>query len=749
MKINHKLSHKPLLHNGTTNSNGNYQQKNIDRNNLSDFLKLPIYKYQAEIAKQIQQSNRVILIGETGCGKTTQVPKIIYNTLGGETYSSKIVITQPRRVAAISVSLRVSQEMQTKIGGLVGYSVRFDERSSDKTKIKYVTDGMLLREAILDNTLSNYNVVIIDEIHERSINTDTLLALILRIQKKRKDLKLVVMSATIDVDKLKSYLNTECVVSVSGRSFPIEVYHLLKPEKNYIDAACNTIMQIILMEEEEEYKTGDILVFLPGQEDIEDLTELLSTKNQLIINNNTGLPILNSINNDNIYNDSSNKKRIKQLAIYQLFSNLPNSEQMKVFKPINNNTHTKIILATNIAETSLTIKNIKYVIDCGYFKTRVYDASKDLDNLIQTRIYKNSAIQRSGRAGRESAGKCFRIYTHEEYSSMLDNPIPEILRTNLKSLIILIKSIGVNNLSELEYLDAPEKDAYKKSLDELVSLKAIDFEGALTELGKQLSILPVDTNLGKILINTFMFDEFRFIQDEILSIVALLQTDNIFYTPSGLKDKAEMVRSKFTNNTSDHITLLNVFYQWKEYLKENKLGNNDDDIINNDTNFNNDNNYGNNNSSLSEKWCKEFFVNEKSLRKAEEIKKQLRRYLIRIVENADSIIQENELENEIMKKKSVLFVDKVKLKERKEELIIKCLLTGYVGNIAKYTSDNVFVTVKCKHQCRVHPSSVVNKNIQLAKQSGYIVFSEIVTTSKQYLKICSIVDKSMVDKIQV
>ena len=663
-----------------------------------EYLSLPVYKFQQDISNKIQKFNKLIIIGETGSGKTTQVPKIILNSLSN---NNKICVTQPRRVAAISVAQRVSQEIGTKIGSTIGYSVRFDERVSSSTKIKYVTDGMLLREAILDNRLSNYSTIIIDEIHERSINTDTLLALILRIQTYRKDLKLVVMSATIDLDKLKSYLkiDEENVIKIEGRSFPIEVYHTIEPQQNYIDTACSSILQIHIMDMDKE---GDILVFLPGQEDIEDLSGLLESKNQLILLNKSQYP--------------------KLLSIYHLYSNLPNSEQMKIFQTVDGSKYRKVILATNIAETSLTIKNIKYVVDCGMFKTRIFDMKKDLDSLILDKINKNSAIQRTGRAGRESAGKCFRLYTEDEYKNMNDNNIPEILRVKLINLILLIKSIGFDSITDLNYLDKPNEIMLQKGYDELKQLGALDIREELTPLGKKLSVLPIDPCLAVILLNSLFEEEFKIIHDDILTIVSLLQTDNIFYSTNISREKAEQVRSKFIHVSSDHLTLLNVYKQWKE-VKNDKI-------------------------IKSDKWAKDNFINEKALSKAEEIKKQLERYLLSMIENQEEdILTEKKLDSFLLEKNSILLEDKIKIIEMKENLILKCLLTGYLFNVARYDSDNVFITLTGKHKCRVHPTSILIKNIKLAKASGYVIFSEIVFTSKQYLKLCSVVSKEMVEKL--
>ena len=653
-------------------------KKNQDENRYS----LPVYKYEKEIIQMISNSpsNSVILVGETGCGKTTQIPQILYKH-----FKCSICITQPRRVAAISVALRVAQEMEGRIGETVGYAVRFDEKYSNKTMIKYVTDGMLLRECIIDKSLSKYSIIIIDEVHERSVNSDTLLALIknlINTTKLRPDLKLIVMSATLDIEKFSKYLNTKNVLSIKGRSFPIEVYNVVEDQKSYIDAALNTILQIHINEEEDDYKNGDMLVFLPGQEDIEDLLELLNQK-------------LDKVS--------------KKYEVFVIFSSLPNQEQMKVFAPLKDKR--KIIIATNIAETSITITNIKYVIDCGYFKMRNYIPKNGIDTLKVTKISKNSAVQRAGRAGRDSKGKCFRLYTEKEFEEMTDFNPPEILRINLRNILLDLKAIGIDQLDLFDYIDKPQKEYYTKAYEDLITYGALNrLDLSLTDLGKKLSVLPVEPLMGLILIKS-LEREFSPVKEEVLTIVSLLQTDNIFYTPSVIKEKVEKIREKFLHPTSDHLTLLNVFNQWKE------------------------------NRENSAKFAKEHFLNDKALRKADDVKKQLKGYLGKL-----SILSKEEQENIEMEETLSKIENHNYDSSVKEELIIKCLLTGYFTNLARYSSDNHFVTVKEKNMCKIHPTSILIKNPKLGRTLQFLFYNDVIITNKQYLKTCTLVREEMVKK---
>ena len=475
----------------------------MNNNTLKQILFLPIYKYKQELINKINDENinTIIIIGETGCGKTTQVPKIIYQNCSLE--NKMICITQPRRIAAISISERVSEEMNTRIGELVGYSVRFKEKMSKKTKIKYVTDGMLIRECIIDKNLSKYKYIILDEIHERSIHTDILMMICkdLIINKKRKDLKLIIMSATLNPKKYMDYFNTNCLLRIEGRKYPVKVYNIEENNNlinnndiyydyydlisKYIDRCLNCILQIILSDKEEN-KEGDILVFLPGQEDIEDLQELLLNKKEEIKNELPGKKI--------------------DFIVLPLFGSLPSNQQMKIFRPIKNKfgkNIRKIILSTNIAETSLTIKNIKFVIDTGFFKKRKFYPKLNIDTLKIEPISKNSALQRSGRTGRESPGNCYRLYTKEEYNNFDENTEPEIKRINLRNTSLQLLSIGYNNLNNIDFIDKPPKENFNNAYEDLISLGALDKEEnhKITELGKKMSILPIDPIYSIILIS--------------------------------------------------------------------------------------------------------------------------------------------------------------------------------------------------------------------------------------------------------
>ena len=697
----------------------------MNHNLKAQILNLPIYKNKEELINLLKspELNVIIIMGETGSGKTTQVPKIIYENFPLNN-NRMICITQPRRIAAISISERVAEELDSKIGDIVGYSVRFKEKMSKKTKIKFVTDGMLVRECILDKNLEKYNYIILDEIHERSIHTDILMMICkdLLMNKRKHDLKLIIMSATLDPKKYMEYFYTKALIKVQGRKFPIKVYNiseereennnlsknnLIKDKESdyydliskYIDRCLNCILQIVLSEKEED-KTGDILVFLPGQEDIEDLQELLKSKKEEI---NNELP------NNNI-----------EFKVLPLYGSLPSNQQLKIFRPLKNKkgkTIRKIILATNIAETSLTIKNIKYIIDSGFFKMRKFYPKLNIDTLKVTQISKNSALQRTGRAGRESAGICYRLYTQEEYKNFNEQTEPEILRINLRNISLQLFSIGYSNFNEINFIDKPPMDNFSNAFDDLISYGALDKENKIiTSLGKKMAILPMDPIYSLILINS-LDNKYHDVFDDIVSIISVLQSDNIYYNPNNLREKIEKIREKYLDPISDHLSLKNIFNEYKK-------------------------------SNNKEKFCKENFLNDKALAKSMEIYKQIKSYLEKIFMDE---FNKKEINNQIQEKIEEIdkYLDKIKNKENNEdknELIIDCLLRGYFNNIAKYSNDNFFETLKGNQLCKIHPTSVLIRKPKLGKQYGYLIFNEMIITSKKYIKCCTLITPQQADK---
>lgn len=444
-------------------------------NNLAMTMKelrksLPIYSYREELLEAVQQFQTLIIVGETGSGKTTQLPQYLMEA-GYTKNGKKIGCTQPRRVAAMSVAARVAEERGSKLGTEVGYSIRFEDCTSEKTELKYMTDGMLLREFLTEPDLGGYSCLIIDEAHERSLHTDILFGLVKDISRFRPDLKLLISSATMDANKFSKYFDDAPIFNIPGRKFPVEVYHTAAPEANYLAAAITTIMTIHITQD-----PGDILLFLTGQEEIEQAQESL-------------MQITKSLGN-----------RIPELIICPIYANLPSEMQSKIFEPTPEGAR-KVVLSTNIAETSITIDGVIYVIDPGFCKQNNFNPRTGMESLVVVPASRASANQRKGRAGRVAPGKCFRLYTAWAYQNELEeNTTPEIQRTNMTSTVLLLKSLGINDLMSFDFMDAPPAETLIRALEQLYALGALNDRGELTKLGRRMAEFPTDPMLSKTLI---------------------------------------------------------------------------------------------------------------------------------------------------------------------------------------------------------------------------------------------------------
>jgi pre-mRNA-splicing factor ATP-dependent RNA helicase DHX15/PRP43 len=398
--------------------------------------KLPVHKQRAEFLELIHNNQILVLVGETGSGKTTQIPQFLLFDEQPQKKGMMIACTQPRRVAAMSVAKRVAEEMDVQLGDEVGYSIRFEDCTSDKTILKYMTDGMLLREAMTDPMLSRYSAIILDEAHDRTLATDILMGLIKEIAGRRRDLKVVVMSATLDAEKFQKYFNNAPLMAVPGRTFPVEIYYTPEPEKDYLEAAIRTTLQIHACED-----PGDILVFLTGEEEIEDACRKIRAEG------------------DNLFRSSANS--IGKLLVVPLYSSLPPSQQQRIFDDAppavdGGPPGRKVVVSTNIAETSLTIDGIVYVIDPGFSKQKTYNPRIRVESLLVSPISRASAQQRAGRAGRTRPGKCFRLYTEKSFLTELqEQTYPEILRSNLGSTVLQLKKVGIDDLVHFDFMDPP------------------------------------------------------------------------------------------------------------------------------------------------------------------------------------------------------------------------------------------------------------------------------------------------------
>ncbi|KAK9722079.1 hypothetical protein K7432_002966 [Basidiobolus ranarum] len=604
---------------------------------------LPIFSFREQLVQAISEHQVLIIVGETGSGKTTQLPQYLHEegyTKGGK----KVGCTQPRRVAAMSVAARVAEEMGVKLGYEVGYSIRFEDCTSDKTVMKYMTDGMLLREFLTEPDLSSYSALIIDEAHERTLHTDILFGLVKDIARYRPDLKLLISSATMDAQKFSEYFDDAPIFMIPGRPFPVEIYYTKAPEANYLQAAVTTIMQIHVTQDK-----GDILVFLTGQEEIESAHENLQQTCRVL------------------------GSKIKELIICPIYSSLPSEMQSKIFEPTPDGAR-KVILATNIAETSITVDGIVYVIDPGFSKQKCYNPRTGMESLVVTPCSRASADQRAGRAGRVGPGKCFRLYTQWAYFNEMDmNTIPEIQRSNLGNTVLLLKSLGINDLIEFDFMDPPPAETLIRALEQLYALGALNDRGELTKLGRKMAELPTDPMLAKTIVASEKFN----CSEEILSICAMLTVQNsVFYRPKDKKFHADKARQNLTHPEGDHLTLLNVWTQWVE------------------TNF-------------SMQWCYENFIQYRSMTKARDVRDQLVGLLERI---------------EIVPVSNPNSADTTPIK--------KALTSGFFYNAARLQrSGDAYRTAKHSQTVNIHPSSGL-----FEERPKWVIYFELVLTSKEFMR---------------
>ncbi|CAN4118199.1 unnamed protein product [Withania somnifera] len=511
---------------------------------------LPIVRFEEKILETVEQNPVVVVIGETGSGKSTQLPQILYRR--GYAKTGMIAVTQPRRVAAVSVSRRVAQEQNVRIGEEVGYAIRFEDRTSEKTRIKYLTDGVLLRESLFNPELNQYSVIILDEAHERSLNTDILLGLMKRLIKWRhSNLKVLITSATLDGGKVSRFFSDCPVLTVPGELFPVEIVHILERPKNYIEASLRKAIDIHVREPE-----GDILIFMTGQDDIEKLVLKLEERVQ-----------------------SLEEGSCMDALILPLHGSLPPEMQVRVFSPPPPNCR-RFIVSTNIAETSLTVDGVVYVIDSGYVKQRQYNPSTGMYSLEVVQISKVQAKQRAGRAGRTRPGKCYRLYPSMVYhDDFLDATVPEIQRSSLAGTVLYLKSLDLADMDILkfDFLDSPSIGSLEDALKQLYLLDAIDENGSITNLGRNMAELPLEPSLSRTLLEANELD----CLSQALTVVSMLSAETTLL-PAPSKSSEKKRKHTPLNlpdgfGVGDHIQLLQIYEQWYQtaynldWCKENNL----------------------------------------------------------------------------------------------------------------------------------------------------------------------------------
>ncbi|KAJ0051021.1 hypothetical protein NL108_012182 [Boleophthalmus pectinirostris] len=599
---------------------------------LKKRLQLPVWEYKENFNDIITRQQSFVLVGETGSGKTTQW--CVDMVRGQPGPKRAVACTQPRRVAAMSVAQRVADEMDVMLGQEVGYSIRFEDCSSAKTILKYMTDGMLLREAMNDPLLERYGVIILDEAHERTLATDILMGVLKEVVRQRADLKVIVMSATLDAGKFQVYFDNCPLLTIPGRTHPVEIFYTPEPERDYLEAAIRTVIQIHMCEEDE----GDCLLFLTGQEEIDEACKRIKRE----------------------VDDLG--PEVGDIKIIPLYSTLPPQQQQRIFEPPPPRKPN------------------------GAIGRKVYNPRIRVESLLVTAISKASAQQRAGRAGRTRPGKCFRLYTEKAYKTeMQDNTYPEILRSNLGSVVLQLKKLGIDDLVHFDFMDPPAPETLMRALELLNYLAALNDDGDLTELGSMMAEFPLDPQLAKMVIASCEFN----CSNEILSITAMLSVPQCFVRPTEAKKAADESKMRFAHIDGDHLTLLNVYHAFKQNHEANQ-------------------------------WCYDNFVNYRSLMSADNVRQQLSRIM-----------------------------DRFNLPRRSTEFtsrdyyinIRRALCTGFFMQVAHLERTGHYLTVKDNQVVQLHPSTVLDHKPE------WVLYNEFVLTTKNYIRTCTDIKPEWLVKI--
>nr|CAH0106947.1 unnamed protein product [Daphnia galeata] len=638
--------------------------------------RLPIFENRDQVLYLLEKHQFLILIGETGSGKSTQVPQYLLES-GWGCDGKVIAVTQPRRVAALSLAARVADEIGTSLGQMVGYSIRFDEQISDKTRLKFVTDGMLLREMLTDPLLKKYCVIMVDEVHERSLNTDILLSLLKKICKKRPELRLVISSATLDAEELKNYFalnkdNKSCsdrciqahyqvgsavVMNVVGRCYPVDIFYVQDPVSDYLKASVDTVIKISIHE-----PSGDVLVFLTGFEEVEAVVRLLKEYANTIA-------------------DTTNKDKLSVLAMH---GGLSNEDQLQVFQRPSLGRR-KIVVATNVAEASITIPGIVYVIDCGFVKLKWFNADTQTDALVVVPISQASAQQRAGRAGRIRAGKVYRLYTEDYFYTLNRFTPPEVQRSNLSPAVLQLKALGVDDVIHFDFPSPPPAQHLAVALELLFALKAIDTTGRLTDAGLKIAEFPVEPIMGKMLLSSKDFK----CSKEIVSIVAAMQVQALFYYPTRGQEsiKARTARRKFEAHEGDLITYLNVVTAFAKHGE-------------------------------CSRWCQSNYLNKKSLKRVVVLRNQLIKLLRRLdipISSAEGELQP----------------------------ILRCIASSFFPNTAYLHPSGQYKTVLADIVLQVHPHSILFAE----EKAPWVVFGEVLQTTQLFMRDITVIDPTWLEEL--
>jgi ATP-dependent helicase HrpA len=659
-------------------------------------LELPVSSRRDEISEAIKKNQVVIVCGETGSGKTTQLPKICLGL--GRGVSGLIGHTQPRRIAARSVATRIAQELNSPLGEVVGYKVRFNDKITDSSYVKLMTDGILLAETQGDKFLNAYDTIIIDEAHERSLNIDFLLGYLKQLLPKRPDLKVIVTSATIDAGRFSSHFNGAPVIEVSGRTYPVEIrYRPLGKagfrakesaeaenaqfdldEGNLFGIARKAKTEARWLEEDDEEEAieeaimdaaddllrqgdGDILVFLPGEREIRDVA-------------------------DHLRKYQGRSAKLKYIEVLPLFARLSIEDQQKIFK---SHSSRRIVLATNVAETSLTVPGIKYVIDAGLARMNRYSTRAKVEQLQIEKISQAAAKQRAGRCGRVSNGICVRLYSEQDFDGRPEFTEPEILRSSLASVILRMASLRLGDIAEFPFIEAPSSRLITDGYQLLQELGAVDAQRSITEIGLQLAKLPLDPRIGRMILAAKRESCLR----EILIIASVLSIQDPRERPMDKREAADNAHSKFIGESSDFMSYLKLWDFFDNALKTKKSNK---DLLNQ---------------------CHANFLSFLRLKEWRELHGQLRE----IVEEMDFKLNE---------------------KEASFEQVHKALLAGLLGNIGFKDGDNDSYAGARGIRFFVAPGSGLKKT-----RPKWVIAAELVDTSKLYARCVAKIEPDWIEPL--
>ena len=649
---------------------------------------LPVHEKLEEIKKAIAENQVTIICGETGSGKTTQLPKICLEL--GRGAAGLIGHTQPRRLAARSVAERIAEELKSEIGSAVGYKVRFTDHTSRDACVKLMTDGILLAETQTDRHLAAYDTIIIDEAHERSLNIDFLLGYLKQLLPRRPDLKVIITSATIDAERFSQHFNGAPVLEVSGRTYPVEILYRPLTSKDEDDAEVELTDAIVdAADKLARHGEGDILVFLPGEREIREAAEAL--RKSTLRRNDEILP---------------------------LFARLSHAEQHKIFHP--SGAKRRIVLATNVAETSLTVPGIKYVIDTGLARVKRYSARAKVEQLHVEKISQAAARQRSGRCGRVSAGVCIRLFSEEDFNSRTEFTDPEIVRSNLAAVILRMAALKLGDVAAFPFLEMPDSRYINDGFQVLLELGAVNEHNGLTKLGEQMARLPIDPKIARILLAAKKHD----CMAEILVIASALSIQDPRERPLEARDAAAKAHERFTDKQSDFLAYLNI---WDSFQRERDKGLSNKQLV---------------------QWCRQYFLSHLRMREWRELHHQLAQTAIemglttkeaafrRPPEIKQLTSSESAGDQDLSAKLKQKQLDKKQhraqiraAKEAGYEQIHRALLTGLIANVGMKSPDGNDYTGARGSRFHLFPASALFK-----AKPKWVMAAELVETTKLYAR---------------